>query len=176
MKHVYLGLLAQFIHDWDTVTVTFSRVLDKEYLHGYDWDTVTVTAKSMTEHLHGNDWDTVTVTAKSMTEHLHGNDWATVTVTAKSMTEHLHGNDWATVTVSGVTYSRVLDKDFLVADKQCLQRFDDSSQVLVILVVVVHVHGIQHIMHGHHPVLKTTATPQCKLFVPCSHPEVNSNT
>ena len=138
MKHVYLGLLAQFIHDWDTVTVTFSRVLDKEYLHGYDWDTVTVTAKSMTEN------------------------------TSMGMT--------GPVTVSGATYSRVLDKDFLVADKQCLQRFDDSSQVLVILVVVVHVHGIQHIMHGHHPILKTTATPQCKLFVPCYHPEVNSNT
>ena len=50
MKHVSLGLLAQFIRDWDTVTVTFSRVLDKEYLYGYDWDTVTVTAKSTTRN------------------------------------------------------------------------------------------------------------------------------
>ena len=114
--------------------------------------------------------------AESLTKNTSMGTPGIVTVTAKSMTENTSMGMTGPVTVSGVTYSRVLDKDFLVADKQCLQRFDDSSQVLVILVVVVHVHGIQHIMHGHHPILKTTATPQCKLFVPCYHPEVNSNT
>ena len=115
---------------------------------------------------------------------LQQNPWQNTSMCMTGIQSLLQQNPWQNtsmgmtgpVIVSGVTYSRVLDKDFLVADKQCLQRFDDSSQVLVILVVVVHVHGIQHIMHGHHPVLKTTATPQCKLFVPCYHPEVNSNT
>ena len=51
------------------------------------------------------------------------------------------------------TYSTVFEDDAFVLSEESLEGFDDAPQVGLVLLVVMHPLGVQHVMHGHQAVL-----------------------